>query len=1839
MNTPKILIVVLYGLLSFTAQAQNASSISTYSGPEIKYEPAKSPNAQNSVMTVCDNTVSLSQSVSQTITSGISISCKYNVSGYHAENHYWRAFSLTKDFNVTQIEIGVQQAAASSGSQPITVNVYENTGGNFPAGVRTLKGTASTSVPNQSLTILSVPVAANIASNTQMIIEIFVPDGQTAMNSFLVGTNEDGETGTSYFSAATCNISIVPYSNYNGHPIVMNVIGCEGPGPDIYVDADALGANNGTSWVNAFTDLQVGLDSAKVNDEIWVAAGTYLPSSSPDGTTTNPRDKAFHMSSDMKIYGGFDGTEALLSERDWVANETILSGDIGTPNIDTDNAFHVMITANLTANSLIDGFKITGGNAPGGAGTSHSYQSKTFLFYSGGGLYNIDSDPGINNVIFVSNQAYSGAGMSNEYSDPSITNTVFLLNLGADAGGIYNYYSSPIIKNATFNANSASNYGDSGGAIYNKQSSPIITNTIFWGNHKTGLGAGEDIYNVESNPTVSYCITQENSIYSNEINGILNNRNPLFVDEENGDLRLYQDSPALNSGSNASWTATGLITDIAGNVRPQNGTVDIGAYEGGVQVPIIYVDLDATSGANDGTSWTNAYTDLQQAMDSARLFYHVWVSEGTYMPTSSPDGSTADPRNKSFYLSKNIKVYGGFSGSEAQLSERDWVNNETILSGDIGTPNNNSDNSYHVFITALLTNDAVIDGFTIKDGKTEDSNSSYPFFNGTNFYQRYGAGLYNNDSSPIINNTIFKDNIGDVGTSGGGMYNEQSSPKINNAIFWDNSANNGGGIYNIGNSSKPIITNSTFYANSALNSGGGVYFPTNVSPTIVNSIFWKNTQGGDVNAEGADFSTNNTTSPITYCLIQSNFPYSGKQGIINDQNPLFIDADNGNFELNAGSPAIDMGLNTAWEATGLTSDYSGTLRPQNSIVDIGVYELSAIIYVDKDATAGAIDGTSWGDAFLDFQVAIDAAAEGNQIWVAEGTYLPTKDHTGNASPADARNKNFHLLKDIKIYGGFNGTETQLTERDWQTNPTILSGDIDNNSGDNFNNSYHVLIAANLTNKTILDGFTIIGGNANGGNTTITFGNPSQTFRRDIAGGVYNVRSSPKISNSMLRNNYGDFGGGLYNDLSSAEIDNSVFWQNSASQGAGIFNNGISIPVISNTTIYGNAASNSGGGIFNTASDPVVTNTIFWNNTKGGLNNTAGADFSNSSGTPVITYSLVQAGSSYSGGFGNLNNKFPNFIDAPNGDFKLSKTSSVINKGNNLVVISTKDMANQLRIKLGIVDMGAFEFQGTPYTNAIYVKVNATGNNDGSSWQHAYTDIQTAIDEQTSALDIWVAKGTYLPLMDHLGNTTPNDPRSKTFHLSRDMKIYGGFIGSETLLSQRNWLTNETILSGDFSGNDVINAAGATLSIANNTENAYHVLITANLTNAAVIDGITIKGGKADSSELSISYASRVFEGSYGGGMINRYSASSIANVKFYGNSAKNGGGMYNHESPLEISNTTFSQNFASIEGGGIYNKFSSPTITNSQFSENFAVVQGGGIYIEDSNPEVISSTFSKNKSNYGGAVNNYSSNATFSKCIFTENEAISTNASEALGGGMYNGTASRVTITNSIFSRNSSEDDGGGIFNFNSSHSDIFNSTFSGNSALIGGGISSYSNSDSDVTNSIFWDNLQNGANDVSGADIRGTSTIAYSLTQENSDFSSGTGIINNQNPLFEDAANDLLLLRCFSPAINIGTTTGAPSDDITSYTRVGLPDMGAYEFQESNTNLTLTESMANGTNPTHVGVYSITTEWPILNTNNAVFKAGHFIELKPGFSVAPSGGAATVFRAEIGDGCEYDIE
>jgi heat shock protein HslJ len=918
------------------------------------------------------------------------------------------------------------------------------------------------------------------------------------------------------------------------------------------------------------------------------------------------------------------------------------------------------------------------------------------------------------------------------------------------------------------------------------------------------------------------------------------------------------------------------------------------------------------------------------------------------------------------------------------------------------------------------------------------------------------------------------------------------------------------------------------------------------------------------------------------------------------------------------------------QSSSCTETYSS-----NPVVINALINYNTQIYVKTGATAGSNDGSSWANAFLNLQDAIDANCNNVDIWVAAGTYLPTDapDGTTSTGPAD-RNNTFHLATDMKIYGGFAGTETLLSARDAATNITILSGDFDSDDGvtgsgstfaitGNTENAYHVMITANLTAAAVIDGFTIKGGNANGSGNIVY---QSKTYENNYGGGMFNDSSSPTITNTTFSYNTAYNGGGMFNDTSdpiitsttfsyntadyfgggmcnefsssptitnttfsyntadyfgggmrnyyrsSPTITNTTFLHNTADEGGGGMFNDSSSPTITNTTFSYNTASNSGGGMYNSyGSSPIITNSIFWDNLKNSSNSALGADIEDvSSSSPTVSYCLTQT---YNGGTRIISNKNPLFVDAANGGFSLMGCSPAINTGTT-VTHTTDALGNAF---VGIVDMGAYEYQGNPYTTAIYVDKSAiTGNNDGSSWADAYTNLQDAIDHQCVGGEIWVAAGTYLPTKDHAGNSMPADNQEKNFHLATDMKIYGGFAGTETLLSARDAATNITILSGDFDSDDGVTGSGSTFAITGNTENAYHVMITANLTAAAVIDGFTIKGGNANGSG-NIVYQSKTYENNYGGGMFNDSSSPTITNTTFSYNTAYNGGGMFNDTSDPIITSTTFSYNTADYFGGGMCNEFSSsPTITNTTFSYNTADYFGGGMR------------------------NYYRSSPTITNTTFLHNTA------DEGGGGMFNDSSS-PTITNTTFSYNTASNSGGGMYN-------------------------SYGSSPI-ITNSIFWENLKNSSNSALGADIEDVSssspTVSYCLTQT---YNGGTGIISNKNPFFVDAMNGDFSLQNCSPAINAGIAVSHITD-ILGNPHVGIVDMGAYEFKELDP-ITITANITHGTNPNYSGVPSITSEGAILNTNNAVFKAQNYIELLPGFSVAPAPEQATVFRAEI-EGCE----
>lgn len=255
----------------------------------------------------------------------------------------------------------------------------------------------------------------------------------------------------------------------------------------------------------------------------------------------------------------------------------------------------------------------------------------------------------------------------------------------------------------------------------------------------------------------------------------------------------------------------------------------------------IYVDYAAT-GANDGTSWFDAYTSLSIALAAvpAGQRNDMWVARGLYRLELGAD------RDDSYVLADGVSIYGGFAGTETALEQRDPVNNKTVLSGDIDrndttdadgvTLTINGDNSYHVLrasvtVSGTVASGYVIDGVVITGG---DADGLTP--------HDQGGGMLNANGSPVLNNVTF---VGNRAGAGGGMFNENGQPLLNNVTFKDNSAElGGGGMFNY-NGGDAQMTNVTFINNRTAGGGGGMANSSNSSPALSGGVFLGNVAGDD----------------------------------------------------------------------------------------------------------------------------------------------------------------------------------------------------------------------------------------------------------------------------------------------------------------------------------------------------------------------------------------------------------------------------------------------------------------------------------------------------------------------------------------------------------------------------------------------------------------------------------------------------------------------------------------------------------------------------------------------------------------------------------------------------------------------------------------------------------------------------------------------------------------------------------------------------------------------------------------------------------------------------------
>ncbi len=336
-----------------------------------------------------------------------------------------------------------------------------------------------------------------------------------------------------------------------------------------------------------------------------------------------------------------------------------------------------------------------------------------------------------------------------------------------------------------------------------------------------------------------------------------------------------------------------------------------------------------------GTSWANPFTDLQSALGAAQAGDQIWVAQGTYKPTAGTD------RAASFVLKDGVALYGGFAGTETALSQRDLVHDTTVLSGDIGTAGDSSDNSYHVVTASGVGVGAVLDGFTITGGNANGG--------GTN--QDRGGGIFADGSGVTLSDLIV---TGNTAQFGGGMDDHGSNPTITNSVFANNTATalppvvpvpgadvvvplpSGGGLYNDGGT--PTLTNVTFSGNG----NGGEVNAAGGAAAITNALFWGDT--------GPEISGNATVS--------NSDVQGGATGATNlNANPLFTDAAHGNYHLLPTSPVLGAGTIAGAPTTdldGLPRARADAQDPHHTaaVNDPGAYNYHPVTVEDLSAADG-----------------------------------------------------------------------------------------------------------------------------------------------------------------------------------------------------------------------------------------------------------------------------------------------------------------------------------------------------------------------------------------------------------------------------------------------------------------------------------------------------------------------------------------------------------------------------------------------------------------------------------------------------------------------------------------------------------------------------------------------------------------------------------------------------------------------------------------------------------------------------------------------------------------------
>jgi hypothetical protein len=706
----------------------------------------------------------------------------------------------------------------------------------------------------------------------------------------------------------------------------------------IYVNSAATGSANGTSWANAYTDLQAALNDA-TGTNIWIAKGTYKPAGAATDTTVS-----YKMTTAKNIYGGFAGTETSLAQRNPATNVVVLSGDVnGDDKADSvyvnkkDNRRHVLIIEpTVTGVALLDGMTISGGASRDTTTTRVSPRET-----HGAGVLSYASI-NINNCKFTGNRGVVGSALATYDLDTiknivvNITKSSFTKNgnlVNANPNQATTFGTAAYIWLASSlkvdSCSFSENIGGRGALCIDSIFTAVVTNSSFTKNINSAAAPGGGYYSIRTKSS----IVRNCEFVDNSITGTGSAAGMFF------EVTTNLSSTALNYS--ADTTALNIIENclFRGNKAPL-GTSPAIRLQGGSNVLInnnIFEDNTSMS-TTSGSVVTvlgggNVFGRPKNVIITNNNFRrNTLTSTATNVVSGGLLVSLASATIEKCLFNNNTGVRGGgigvtgisFNGEKVFVSDCEFNNNTTTSLGG-AIQNSASFSSSTLFINNCKFNSnkgnsggAIFTGFK---AATEINNSEFSLNISTS---TGGAlGLSNDSSSIKVRNTLFLLNSS---TTNGGVLNSALENTISfvNCKFEGNKSTTGrGGVFNflgVRNSrlkfDNVFIDRCEFIGNEAIGQGGAINI-TNKGLLIQNSIFSSNT--ATMTGTGGAISYNSTDSlnerPMT--LLNNTFDNNigasisgvsvyqdpGKvQSLVTFQNNLFIEETG--IKIEANQPTV-----------------------------------------------------------------------------------------------------------------------------------------------------------------------------------------------------------------------------------------------------------------------------------------------------------------------------------------------------------------------------------------------------------------------------------------------------------------------------------------------------------------------------------------------------------------------------------------------------------------------------------------------------------------------------------------------------------------------------------------------------------------------------------------------------------------------------------------------------------------------------------------------------------------------------------------------------------------------